>query len=181
MASLQQIGTCSKELPYFEASISSVPSANCHAVENEIAEQASKSTSKPVQGPRGSKQRQRMLDRAEVWAKGEWTEDSPAAAPAAARGSTADDSSEVASIRLNGVAADDRDPSITSNKDAAPSNAATSQLDTPDMPSSSKGGSGALPDADASQAEKQLQPQSSEGTSVSRGRKRRPRPIARRT
>ncbi|KAK9826242.1 hypothetical protein WJX74_002102 [Apatococcus lobatus] len=77
------------------------------------SDQGSMPSSKPMQGPRGSKQRQRMLDRAEVWAKGEWTEDPPAAAAAATRrnnldeppaadetaacGSTSDELSDVAS------------------------------------------------------------------------------------
>lgn len=149
--------------------------------ENMVAEQGPKPTSKPIQGPRGSKQRQRMLDRAEVWAKGEWTEESPAATAAAARGSTADDGSEGASGGLNGIGADDVESSITSNEDALPSKFASSPPESPEMPSSSTGVSGTLPDADAAPAEKQLPAQISEGTPGSRGRKRRPRPVARRS
>ena len=164
-----------------------------------VAVQGSGSNSKPVQGPRGSKQRQRMLDRAEVWAKGEWTEDPPAAATAAssssgsrrrnadtgdtpaatsaARGSVSDDEWLHAASTEAGVP-DSLGPSSDSLADLMASDADAPQPDVPEILSRDSSGSVMPPKADASQAE-DPPPQSSKDAPVGRGRKRRGRPVAR--
>ncbi len=127
-----------------------------------VAQQGASSSSKPPQPPRGSKKRQRMLDRAAVWAKGEWTEE---ASPIAAPVNLGPDDYE-----------EDEDSEGADLAQSSPSSREASSL------SSSSNLPEAIGDLDAGKADEPSLPGSDQQSAVvGRGRKRRPRLVSRRT